>query len=150
MWERIKRFWAADRSEAVARPQSLWSRDMDNPWAAESILILGDDPRVRGTAQILSRNGAHVEFKTMVTLQCLYQIPLEHFSVVIMTDTNVAETFDVMDIGGIIRRTDPSIRLVWASTTLPAPQIVDKILRPFCDATLNTHCSEADLIFALK
>ena len=150
MWERIKRFWAADRSAAVARPLSLWSRDMDNPWAAESILILGDDPRVRGIAQILSRNGAHVEFKTMVTLQCLYQIPLEHFSVVIMTDTNVAETFDVMDIGGIIRRTDPSIRLVWASTTFPAPQIVDKVLRPFCDVALNMHCSEVDLIFALK
>lgn len=73
MWERIKRFWAAGRSEAVARPQSLWSRDMDNPWAAESILILGDGPGVLGTAQILSRNGAHVEFKILVSLQRLYQ-----------------------------------------------------------------------------
>lgn len=67
-----------------------------------------------------------------------------------MTDTNVAETFDIMDIGGIIRRADPSIRLVWASTTFSAPQIVDIALRPFCDVTLNMPCSEADLTFALE
>lgn len=147
MWSRMRLWWRLKSGKAIARPQSLLGRVVDTPWAMENIVVLGEMRELLDVSRILHAKGAHVEFRQAITLQHLYQIPLEQYSTVIMCTTPTDAQLDVIDIGGIIRRADPSIRLIWASTLFKVPQVVDEALRPFCDTTLNLPCSEADLAF---
>jgi hypothetical protein len=148
MWSRVHLWWRVRSGRAVARPQSLLSRAMDTPWATENVVVLGEMEGLLDATRILHAKGAHVEFRLAITLQHLYQLPLEQYSTVIMGTAPTDAHLDVMDIGGIIRRADPSIRLIWASTLFKVPQVADEALRPFCDTTLNLPCSEVDLAFA--
>lgn len=133
----------------VARPQSLLDRTTDGPWSMENVVVLGEAEELMDAARILHVNGAHIEFHLSTTLQDLYQLPLEQYSTVIMGPTRSDAQLDVMDIGGIIRRADSSIRLIWASNLFEVPQVADEALHPFCDMVLNLPCSEVDLAFAI-
>lgn len=58
--------------------------------------------------------------------------------------------FDVVDIGGILRRADQAMVLVWASEDFLLSQVADEETRRFCDIALSLPASAESLELFLR
>lgn len=137
-------------NDHVTRPivQDFYPQEFS--WKNESVLILGPDNGLFALAKSLSAQGASVSFYALTQLQDLYQLPLEHYSIAIMTDGSSGQQFDVIDIGGILRRTDPKLTVVWASEQFRFSMVSNAINTRFCDVQLTLPASPAHLEIFLR
>jgi len=58
--------------------------------------------------------------------------------------------FDVVDIGGILRRADQNMFLVWAAEDFVLSQVADNEMRKFCDIALSLPASVESLELFLR
>jgi len=124
------------RQHPVARPIPTSRCFQDFSWASESILILGQEKSFFALAKSLSDMGATVSFRFLVNLQQLYQLPLEQYTIAIMVDGDADQQFDVIDVGGILKRADAGLSLFWASEQFKMSSISDTVTDRFCDVLL--------------
>lgn len=120
----------------VARPVVTPQSPSTFAWAQESVLVLGLGDDLVDLAKGLADRGASVSFRSLPTVQDVYQLPLEQFSMVLMDDGSIGQPFDVIDIGGILRRADRSLVLVWASPAFTLSVTADQTTMRFCDILL--------------
>ena len=105
-------------------------------WENENILILGRETGLHDLAKELASLGASVSFCFLTQLQELYQLPLEQYSTIIMSDRSDAQQCDVIDVGGILIRADSNLRLVWASEQFKLSAVATTMDGRFCDVQL--------------
>lgn len=150
-WEALKHFAAStflaqDRQEyVVKRPVPLSSFEDGFSWKLENILVLSVERDVVSLAQSLSNEGAEVSFRSLHKLNDIYTIPLEQFTMVIMTSGSSQQDFDVIDVGGTLRRADLDIKLVWASSLFSFSSIANEGMTGFCDINLRLPAAAKDL-----
>ena len=114
-------------------------------WKNENILILGDVDPLFELAKDLSSCGASVSFKSLRSLKDLYSLPIEQYSMVIMTSGSRKQQFDVVDVGGILRRADTDLVLVWASKQFKLSTVSNATTNAFCDIQLALPASSSHL-----
>jgi len=129
----------------VARPMLQIEPFHEFSWKDESILVLGHEHGLSALAKDLSALGASVSFRFLTQLQDLYLLPLEQYSMVIMTDGSDGQQFEVVDVGGILRRADPELTLVWASEQFRLSMVADAADDRFCDIQLALPTSPIHL-----
>ena len=105
-------------------------------WRNQNILFLGQDGEIFRLAKSLADSGAGVSFRSLAFLQDVYSLPLEQYSMIIMTSGFEGQDFDVVDVGGILRRADSDITLVWASELFKLSLVADATTNRFCDIQL--------------
>jgi len=120
----------------VARPILRADHSREFSWKNENILILGQENGLSALAKDLSAQGASVSCRFLTQLQNLYQLPLEQYSIAIMTDGSNGQQFDVVDVGGILRRADPKLTVVWASERFRLSMVADAVDDQFCNVQL--------------
>lgn len=120
----------------VARPVLRADVLREFSWENENILILGRETGLHDLAKELASLGASVSFRFLTQLQELYQLPLEHYSTIIMSDRSDGKQCDVIDVGGILRRADSNLRLVWASEQFKFSAVATTMDGRFCDIQL--------------
>lgn len=120
----------------VARPVVPPKSPSTFAWAHESVLILGLGDDLVDLAKGLADRGASISFRSLLTVQDVYQLPLEQFTMVFMDDGSIDQPFDVIDIGGVLRRADRSLVLVWASPGFKLSGTADQTTKRFCDILL--------------
>lgn len=124
-----------ETKDCVARPTTVFPRCT---WSAENILVLNlsDDDAVDAFANSLCQKGADISYSVLDRLEDIFHLPLEQYTMVIM-GTGVSEPdIDVADIGGILRRADHDLTLVWASSQFKITIASDAKRRGFCDIQL--------------
>lgn len=132
----------------VARPTTVYPRFT---WSAENILvlILSDDNDVSSFAKSLCTKGADINFGTLNQLEDIFHFPLEQYTMVIL-GTGVSEPdINVADIGGVLRRADHDLTLVWASSQFKISVASDSKRRAFCDIQLAVPTSPEALSAAM-
>jgi len=124
-----------ESQHCVARPNTIYPRCT---WTAENILvlILSEDNDVSSLAKLLRTRGADVTFGTLNQLEDIFHFPLEQYTMVIMGTGASEPDIDVADIGGILRRADHDLTLVWASSQFKVSIASDAKRRGFCDIQL--------------
>jgi len=134
----------------VSRPMinSLQSGQFN--WKDESILILGSEKGLFDLSHKLANHNASVSFCNLVKFQDIYQIRVEDFTIVIMGDSISTLEFDVLDVGGTLRRADSALILVWASPNFVLSEISDYVTSDFCDILLSLPSSPEKLEALLK
>jgi hypothetical protein len=123
-------------SEHVARPVRSHRDDSQFSWADESVLFLGLGDDLIGLAKGLADRGASVSFRSLTKFQDVYHLPLEKFTIVVMDDGSIEQSFDVIDVGGTLRRSDSALCLVWASSAFTFSEVADQSTKGFCDILL--------------
>jgi hypothetical protein len=131
--------------DCVARPMLQNEPFREFAWKDESILVLGYEHGLSALAKDLSTLGAAVSFRFLTQLQDIYLLPLEQYSMVIMTDGSDGQQFEVVDVGGILRRADPKLTLVWASQKFRLSMVADAANYRFCDIQLALPTSPVHL-----
>ena len=131
--------------DVIKRPVSLGRSERGFGWHKENILILGTNRDFINLAQSLSNEGAEISFRSLHKLNDLYTVPLEHFTMVIMTSGSSQQDFDVVDVGGILKRADLDIKLVWASPLFSLSSIASEGMTGFCDINLCLPAEAKDL-----
>jgi hypothetical protein len=134
----------------VARPILQAAPFREFFWKDENVLILGQENGLSALAKDLSAHGASVSFRFLTQLQDLYQLPLEQYSIAIMTDGSNGQQFDVVDVGGILRRADPKLTVVWASERFRLSMVADSVDNKFCNVQLTLPASSAHLEIFLR
>jgi len=119
-------------------------------WKNETVLILGSENGLFSLAKDISAHGASVSFRFLTQLQDLYQLPLEQYSIVIMTDGSNGQQFDVIDVGGILRRADPKLTVVWASERFRFSMMANAVDNKFYNVQLTLPASSAHLEVFLR
>lgn len=116
----------------VARPSTVYPRCA---WSAENILvlILSKDNDVESFAKSLSKKGADVSFEVISKMEDIFYLPLEQYTMVIMGTGASEPDIHVADIGGVLRRADHSLTLVWASSQFKISIASDSKRHNFCD-----------------
>ena len=156
MFDRVKRLWlsladfrSGSRSQqdkdCIARPVLRAGQPQTFSWRDETILILGTEPGLVKLGQALSEEGAMVSFRSLGRLQDIYLLPLEQYTMVVLPSGWDDLEFDVVDIGGILRRADQTLVLVWASEDFVLSQVADEDMRKFCDIALSLPASAENL-----
>jgi hypothetical protein len=128
----------------VARPVLQIASFREFSWKNENVLILGPKG-LSALAKDLSAHGASVSIRFLTQLQDLYQLPLEQYSIVIITDGSNGQQFDVVDVGGILRRADPKLTIVWASERFKVSTLAGSMNNKFCNVQLMLPASSAHL-----
>ena len=134
----------------LARPVLRADHSREFSWKNENILILGRETGLHDLAKELASLGASVSFRFLTQLQELYQLPLEQYSTIIMSDRSDGQQCDVIDIGGVLRRADSNLRLVWASEQFKLSAVATTMDGRFCDVQLALPASPAHLEIFLK
>lgn len=134
----------------VARPILQADPFREFSWKNENVLILGQENGLSALAKDLSAHGASVSFRFLTQLQDLYQLSLEQYSIAIMTDGSNGQQFDVVDVGGILRRADPKLTVVWASERFRLSMVADAVDDRFCDVQLALPASSVHLEVFLR
>lgn len=129
---------AADREDraTVARPLSARQNTAPFSWAHESVLFLGLGDDHINLAKELSDRGASISFRSLAKFQDVYHLVLEQFTIVVMDDGSLDKSFDVIDVGGTLRRADGTLILVWASSAFRLSEAADQTTKGFCDIVL--------------
>jgi len=109
------------------------------------VLILGDDDGLFSFAQMLAAKNASISFRFLKQFQEVYQIPLEQYTMVLMSTGVPEQGIDVADVGGILRRADPDLTLVWASSKFELSIASDTSKQKFCDIQLALPTSPEKL-----
>jgi hypothetical protein len=86
----------------------------------------------------------------LTRLQDIYSLPLEQYTMAILPSGWDGLEFDVVDIGGILRRADQSMVLVWASEDFVLSQVADDEMRKFCDIALSLPAPAENLELFLR
>jgi hypothetical protein len=128
----------------VARPIAVHP---NVSWSTETILvlILGDDDGIFSFSQMLAANNASISFRFLEHFQEVYQIPLEQYTMVLMSTGAPEQGIYVADVGGILRRADPDLTLVWASSKFELSIASDTSKKKFCDIQLALPTSPEKL-----
>jgi hypothetical protein len=134
----------------VARPVLRANVLREFSWENENILILGRETGLHDLAKELASLGASVSFRFLTQLQELYQLPLEQYSTIIMSDRFDGQQCNVIDVGGILRRADSNLRLVWASEQFKLSAVATTMDGRFCDVQLALPASPAHLEVFLR
>lgn len=134
----------------VARPVLRANVVWEFSWENENILILGQESGLHDLAKELASLGASVSFRFLTQLQELYQLPLEQYSTIIMSDRSGFQQCEVIDVGGILRRADSNLRLVWASKQFKLSAVAATMNGRFCDVQLALPAVPAHLEVFLK
>ncbi|NHM20614.1 hypothetical protein [Tritonibacter mobilis] len=134
----------------VARPILRADHSREFSWKNENVLILGQETGLHDLAKGISALGASVSFRFLMQLQELYQLPLEQYSTIIMTDRSDGQQCDVIDVGGILRRADSNLRLVWASKQFKLSAVATTADGRFCDVQLALPASPSHLELFLR
>jgi len=162
MLDRIKQIWRAqvrstpdhispsEDKNCVARPVVRPTAPRSFSWNNETILCLGAKAGFQRLGKSLSEAGATVAFRSLTRLQDLYLLPLEHYTMVILPSNWDGLEFDVVDIGGILRRADQNMFLVWAAEDFVLSQVADNEMRKFCDIALSLPASVESLELFLR
>lgn len=162
MLEHIKQIWSAlvwstpDRvslsgdKNCVARPVARPNTPQLFSWHNETVLCLGTDAGIHQLGKALSEAGATVAFRSLKRLQDIYLLPLEQYTMAIFPSAWGGLEFDVVDIGGILRRADQAMVLVWASEDFLLSQVADEETRRFCDIALSLPASAESLELFLR
>ena len=111
---------------------------------------MGKDKGIYDLAKGISALGASVSFRFLTQLQELYHRPLEQYSTIIMTDKSDGQPCDVIDVGGILRRADSNLRLVWASEQFKLSAVATTMDGRFCDVQLALPASPDHLEIFLR
>jgi len=72
----------------------------------------------------------------LTKFQDVYHLPLEKFTIVVMDDGSIEQSFDVIDIGGTLRRSDSALALIWASSAFTFSEVADHSTKGFYDILL--------------
>lgn len=134
----------------VARPILRADHSREFSWKNENVLILGQETGLHDLAKGISALGASVSFRFLMQLQELYQLPLEQYSTIIMTDRSDGQQCDVIEVGGILRRADSNLRLVWASKQFKLSAVATTAAGRFCDVQLALPASPSHLELFLR
>lgn len=132
-------------TDIITRPAQKISSDIRGSWENENVLVLGQTDELFELAKDMSSHGASISFRSLVSLQDLYHLPLEQYSIVLMTSGTTNQQFDVIDVGGILRRSNPELVLVWASSQFKMSMVADSVTDRFCDFQLALPASPAHL-----
>jgi len=124
----------------VARPVLRANVLREFSWENENILILGRETGLHDLAKELASLGASVSFRFLTQLQELYQLPLEQYSTIIMSDRFDGQQCNVIDVGGILRRADSNLRLVWASEQFKLSAVATTMDGRFLRCTVGASC----------
>ena len=120
----------------IARPVLRHTPKVSSFWECENILILGQSDGLFDLSKDLAACGASVSFRFLTALQDLYHLPLEQYTMAIMTSGAKGQEFDVIDVGGILRRADPDLTLVWVSELFKMSVVASTTTHAFCDLQL--------------
>ena len=120
----------------IARPVLRDTSTVCSFWERENILILGQSDGLFELSKDLAACGASVSFRFLTALQDLYHLPIDQYTMAIMTSGAKEQEFDVIDVGGILRRADPDLTLVWASELFKMSVIANNTTHAFCDLQL--------------
>lgn len=162
MLEQIKQIWRSlvrprpdhgppsEDNNCVARPVVRSASSQPFSWHNEAVLCLGTEVGLQRLGKVLSEAGATVAFRTLTHLQDIYLLPLEQYTMAILPSAWDGLEFDVVDIGGILRRADQSMVLVWASEDFVLSQVADGERRKFCDIALSLPASAENLELFLR
>ena len=134
----------------VARPVHNVANSKLNTLASETVLFLCADAPFLDLARSMKEHGATVLFKSLWELRDIYALPLEQYTMVVLPEDLSGRDFDIIDISGVLRRTDPDIVLIWASTNFSSSNVTDDHLNRFCDIVLALPTPAKDLILLLK
>lgn len=127
---------ARRRAECVARPDLRKATSRPFSWKNENVIIFGQENGISHLARDIAAHNASVTFHFLLDIADLYRLPLEQYTMAIMTSGSPRQDFDVLDIGGILRRGDPNIKIVWVSTTFTKSEIAGPTWKHFCDLLL--------------
>ena len=162
MLERIKQIWrslvrstpnhvrSSGDKNCVARPVVRSAASQPFSWRNETVLCLGTEAGLQPLGKALSEAGATVAFRPLTRLQDIYSLPLEQYTMAILPSGWDGLEFDVVDIGGILRRADQSMVLVWASEDFVLSQVADDEMRKFCDIALSLPAPAENLELFLR
>lgn len=162
MLERIKQIWrslvrstpnhvrSSGDKNCVARPVVRSAASQPFSWRNETVLCLGTEAGLQPLGKALSEAGATVAFRSLTRLQDIYSLPLEQYTMAILPSGWDGLKFDVVDVGGILRRADQAMVLVWASESVVLSQVADEEMRRFCDVALSLPASAEDLELFLR
>jgi len=105
--------------DCVSRPRASSKKDnsQDGDWKSEVILILGHNKIMQELASRISYLGASVDFQCLECLQDLYKIPLEQYTLLIITDKPFSWNCNVLEVIEFLGRLDERLVVVWASET---------------------------------
>lgn len=142
-WKHLKEITASQDPDAIPLGRDYVTRPIMHDqatsgfsWCNQNILFLGQDGEMFELAKSLADSGAGISFRSLAFLQDVYSLPLEQYSMVIMASGFEGQDFDVVDVGGILRRADTGITLVWASELFKLSLVADATTNRFCDIQL--------------
>lgn len=123
---------------------------MSFDWSSETALVLGQGRNIFSLAKELSSRGAGVSFQFLTSLEQLYQLPLEHYTMVILDSGGSDQSFDVLDVGGILKRSNMDLTVFWASDQFKMSSVSDAATNAFCDVLLALPASPKHLELFLR
>lgn len=162
MLEGIKQIWrslvrstpnhvlSSEDKNCVVRPVARSGASQSFSWHNETVLCLGTEAGLQPLGKSLSEAGATVAFRSLTHLQDIYLLPLEQYTMAILPLGWDGLEFDVVDVGGILRRADQAMVLVWASESFVLSQVADEEMRRFCDVALSLPASAENLELFLR
>lgn len=140
----------SSQEECVARPIVTVTQTQSFSWGNETILFLGKEAGLVELGRALSTKGATVAFRSLACLQDIYLLPLEQYTMVVLPSAWDGLEFDIADIGGILRRADQALILVWASEKFIFSHLADEAMRGFYDIALTLPATAENLELFLR
>lgn len=95
------------------------SSNHNNPWLYQNILLLGQSFELSGLASSLLERGALVQAQVLEKASDLYHLPIEQFTMVIVSTETDAQLHLGREISSLLQLADPTILIVFASQSVP-------------------------------
>ena len=155
VWHRVVGADSPDRSPyqdgaRIARPVVNAAETRPFSWRNESVLVLSLEPGIMDLARALSAQGASVAFRPPTHLRDIYLMPLEHYTIVLLPTQWDGLDCDITDIGGLVRRADDNLILVWASERFALSHLADDTMQRYCDIALSLPATAEQLALFLE
>ena len=119
-------------------------------WHRESVLVLSLEAGIMDLGRALSAQGASVAFRHLTHLRDIYLMPLEHYTIVLLPTQWGGLECDITDIGGILRRADYELILVWASDQFALSHLADDTMQGYSDIALSLPATAEQLELFLQ